>query len=84
MLIQRKFKLTSINRLIHPFRFDNHSVYFIAPKKSKFHESFLELYADDLVSSYNERLSKDERLKIDYDYEKFKQTFEEEMSKLSQ
>ena len=42
----------------------------------------LELSATDLVSGYNERLSKDEKLKIDYDYEKFKETFEEEMSKM--
>lgn len=42
----------------------------------------IELSADELVSAYNERLMEDERLKIDYDYEKFKQTFEEEMSKL--
>lgn len=42
----------------------------------------LELSADELVSKYNERLSKDERLKIDYDYEKFKETFEKEMAKM--
>jgi hypothetical protein len=42
----------------------------------------LELSADELVSKYNERLSKDERLKIDYDYEKFKETFEKEMEKM--
>lgn len=42
----------------------------------------LELSADDLVATYNERLSKDDRLKIDYDYEKFKETFEKEMDKL--
>jgi len=42
----------------------------------------IELSGDDLVSKINERLSKDERLKIDYDYEKFKKTFDEEMSKL--
>jgi hypothetical protein len=41
----------------------------------------LELSADDLVKKYNERLSTDERLKIDYDYEKFKDTFEKEMEK---
>ena len=41
----------------------------------------IELSADDLVKQYNERLSKDERLKIDYDYEKFKDTFEKEMAK---
>ncbi|HEY5824786.1 MAG TPA: hypothetical protein VIT44_10495 [Cyclobacteriaceae bacterium] len=43
----------------------------------------LELSADALVAKYNERLSKDERLKIDYDYEKFKDTFNAEMDKLS-
>ena len=41
----------------------------------------LELSADDLVKEYNARLSKDEALKIDYDYEKFKNTFNEEMDK---
>lgn len=43
----------------------------------------IELSADELVAKYNERLSKDERLKIDYDYEKFKETFEKEMEKFS-
>jgi len=43
----------------------------------------IELSADELVSSYNERLSHDERLRIDYDYEKFKETFEKEMDKFS-
>jgi hypothetical protein len=42
----------------------------------------IELSADELVATYNERMSKDERLKIDYDYEKFKETFEKEMEKL--
>ena len=42
----------------------------------------IELSAEQLVSKYNERLSKDERLKIDYDYEKFKETFEKEMAKM--
>src|SRR5687767_8299257 len=42
----------------------------------------IELSAEELVASYNERLSKDDRLKIDYDYEKFKETFENEMEKL--
>jgi hypothetical protein len=42
----------------------------------------IELSAEDLVAKYNERLSKDERLKIDYDYEKFKDTFNAEMEKL--
>lgn len=42
----------------------------------------IELSADELVTKYNERLSKDERLKIDYDYEKFKETFDKEMEKM--
>ena len=42
----------------------------------------IELSADDLVATYNERMSKDDRLKIDYDYEKFKETFEKEMEKM--
>lgn len=43
----------------------------------------IELSAADLISKYNERLSKDERLKIDYDYEKFKETFNAEMDKMN-
>jgi hypothetical protein len=42
----------------------------------------IELSADELVAAYNEKLSKDERLKIDYDYEKFKETFNQEMEKM--
>jgi len=42
----------------------------------------IELSASDIVSKYNENLSKDERLKIDYDYEKFKETFDKEMEKM--
>ncbi len=42
----------------------------------------IELSAQDLLSAYNERLSNDERLRIDYDYEKFKETFEAEMNKM--
>lgn len=42
----------------------------------------IELSAQDLLAAYNERLSNDERLRIDYDYEKFKETFEREMNKL--
>jgi hypothetical protein len=41
------------------------------------------LSAADLISKYNERLSKDDQLKIDYDYEKFKDTFNQEMDKMS-
>ena len=42
----------------------------------------IELSAQDLLAAYNERLSNDERLRIDYDYEKFKETFDAEMDKL--
>jgi hypothetical protein len=42
----------------------------------------IELSADELVAAYNEKISKDERLKIDYDYEKFKETFNQEMEKM--
>ena len=42
----------------------------------------IELSGDDMVSKMNERLSKDQMLKVDYDYEKFKNTFNEEMEKL--
>ena len=42
-----------------------------------------ELAANELMTAYAERLSQDERLKIDYDYEQFKQTFDAEMKKLS-
>jgi len=41
----------------------------------------IELSASDLIAKYNERLSKDDQLKIDYDYEKFKDTFNQEMDK---
>jgi len=44
----------------------------------------IELSAQDLIAAYNERLSKDERLRIDYDYEKFKETFDKEMEKMGQ
>jgi len=42
----------------------------------------IELSGDEMVSKMNQRISKDEILKVDYDYEKFKKTFEEEMKKL--
>lgn len=42
----------------------------------------IELSGEDLVSKYNENLSKDERIRAEYNYEKFKETFEAEMDKL--
>jgi len=43
----------------------------------------IELSADELVGEYNERLSNDERLRADYNYEKFKETFDKEMEKIA-
>ncbi|HLZ16481.1 MAG TPA: hypothetical protein VKQ08_05550 [Cyclobacteriaceae bacterium] len=43
----------------------------------------IELSADDLVKQYNCRLSADDKLKVDYDYEKFKDTFNKEMDKMA-
>ena len=40
----------------------------------------VELGSNELLQSLNDRLSADEKLKIDYDYEKFKGTFNEEMN----
>ena len=42
----------------------------------------IELSADKLVAKYHERLSKDEKLKAQYNYEEFKETFEEAMEQL--
>ncbi|MBK9177380.1 MAG: LPP20 family lipoprotein [Flavobacteriales bacterium] len=42
----------------------------------------IELSAQELLAAYNQRLSSDERLRIDYDYEKFKETFEREMENM--
>lgn len=42
----------------------------------------IELSGQDLLTAMNERISKDDQLKIDYDYEKFKETFEKEMENL--
>ena len=42
----------------------------------------IELSAQDLLAAYNQRLSSDDKLKVDYDYEKFKKTFDDEMQKL--
>jgi len=43
----------------------------------------IELSAQKLVDKFHERMMKDGLLKIDYDYEKFKKAFEEEMQKLN-
>ncbi|MEZ5195866.1 MAG: hypothetical protein R2764_05575 [Bacteroidales bacterium] len=43
----------------------------------------LELAGDELMNAMNARLSEDAKLKIDYDYEKFKETFDAEMDKMA-
>jgi hypothetical protein len=43
----------------------------------------LELSGQELLGSMNDRLSSDERLRIDYDYEQFKNTFNQEMENFS-
>ncbi len=42
----------------------------------------IELGSNELLTSLNNRISNAEMLKVDYNYEKFKKTFEEEMNKL--
>jgi predicted transposase YbfD/YdcC len=42
----------------------------------------LEMNSKDLEEAINQKLSQDEKLKVDYDYEKFKETFNAEMQKL--
>jgi len=53
-----------------------------ATGKYKYYVS-IELSGSELVDAYNETLSKDESLKVDYNYEKFKNTFNKEMDKFS-
>ena len=42
----------------------------------------IEMSVDALEEALNNKLSKDQRLKVDYDYEKYKDTFNKEMEKL--
>lgn len=44
----------------------------------------VELSGADIAAAYGDQLSQDEKIKADYNYEKFKETFEEEMRKLSE
>ena len=41
----------------------------------------IELSGEQIAQAYNERLSQDERIMAEYNYENFKQTFEEGMNK---
>lgn len=42
----------------------------------------IELGGPEVLREMNNSISNDEKLRIDYDYEKFKKTFEEEMNKM--
>ena len=42
----------------------------------------IELSGEQIAQAYNERLSQDERIMAEYNYENFKETFEAEMNKL--
>ena len=42
----------------------------------------VELAGNDVLSGLNSRLSSDQVLKVDYNYEKFKKTFDDEMNKM--
>ena len=42
----------------------------------------LELSGEKVASKYNEKISEDERIMAEYNYERFKETFQEEMDKL--
>ncbi len=44
----------------------------------------IEMKADALEEAFRRKLSRDKQLKIDYDYEKYKETFEKEMKKLEE
>lgn len=44
----------------------------------------IEMGVDSMEEALNNKLSKDQRLKVDYDYEKYKETFDKEMEKLEQ
>jgi len=44
----------------------------------------LELSGNSIADAYQNGLSKNDKLKADYNYEKFKETFDKEMEKLSQ
>jgi ribulose bisphosphate carboxylase small subunit len=43
----------------------------------------LELSGQKIADSYNQGLSQNEKIKADYNYEKFKETFEKEMEKMA-
>ncbi len=55
-------------------------------KKSGNYKTYVcvELGGAEILKMINDRFSRDEFLKVDYDYEKFKKTFDEEMLKIGE
>ncbi|MFA8434091.1 MAG: hypothetical protein ACEPOZ_06200 [Marinifilaceae bacterium] len=52
-------------------------------KEGKFHcYVAMELAGDEIVKSMQDRISQDDKLKIDFEYEKFKKDLKEEMAKV--
>ncbi len=44
----------------------------------------IELSGEEMINAMNQRISSDERLRVDYNYEKFKDTFNQEMEQMKQ
>lgn len=44
----------------------------------------IELSGNEILDAMNERISRDDRLRLDYDYDRFKNTFNEEMRNMEQ
>lgn len=44
----------------------------------------IEIGSDDIIKELNNKISNDDKLRIDYEYEKFKKVFEEEMKNISE
>lgn len=42
----------------------------------------IELSGEDIINAMNQRIAAEERLRLDYDYEKFKKTFNQEMEQM--
>lgn len=51
---------------------------------SKMFYKCVKMSASDVLNEVNDKVSKDAKLRTDYEYEKFKQTFEKEMEKLAE
>ena len=43
----------------------------------------IELAGNEIMNAMNNRIANDDKLKVDYEYEKFKKVFDEEMENLA-